>query len=67
MLVNVVLLKYMKVNYLALKHFVKDETLKKTIEEMKVHEKEHCDFFENEIKKRNINPTKFLPFGIYWV
>ena len=28
---------------------------------MKVHEKEHCDFFENEIKKRNIKPTKFLP------
>ena len=28
---------------------------------MKEHEKEHCDFFENEIKKRNIKPTKFLP------
>ena len=28
---------------------------------MKEHEKEHCDFFENEIKKRNIRPTKFLP------
>ena len=28
---------------------------------MKVHEKEHCEFFENEIKKRNIKPTKFLP------
>ena len=46
---------------LALNTFVKDENLKKTIEEMKVHEKEHCEFFENEIKKRNINPTKFLP------
>jgi len=46
---------------LALNTFVKDESLKKTIEEMKVHEKEHCDFFENEIKKRNIKPTKFLP------
>ena len=46
---------------LALNTFVKDENLKKTIEEMKVHEKEHCDFFENEIKKRNIKPTKFLP------
>ena len=31
------------------------------VEEMKLHEKEHCDFFENEIKKRNIKPTKFLP------
>ena len=35
--------------------------LKKTIEDMKEHEKEHCEFFENEIKKRNIQPTKFLP------
>ena len=46
---------------LALNTFVKDDNLKKIIEEMKVHEKEHCDFFENEIKKRKINPTKFLP------
>ncbi len=46
---------------LALKTFVKDDNLKKTIEEMKEHEKEHCDFFESEIKKRNIAPTKFLP------
>ena len=46
---------------LALNTIVKDENLKNTIEEMKVHEKEHCQFFENEIKKRNINPTKFLP------
>ena len=28
---------------------------------MKVHEKEHSDYFEKEIKKRNIKPTKFLP------
>ena len=46
---------------LALNTLVKDETLKKTIEEMKIHEKEHCEFFENEIKKRNIKPTKLLP------
>ena len=46
---------------LALNTIVKDEDLKKTIEEMKIHEKEHCDFFENEIKKRKIKPTKFLP------
>jgi ubiquinone biosynthesis monooxygenase Coq7 len=46
---------------LALNTFIKDESLKKTIEEMKIHEKEHCKFFENEIKKRNIQPTKFLP------
>ena len=46
---------------LALNTIIKDENLKKTIEDMKVHEIEHCQFFENEIKKRNIKPTKFLP------
>ena len=46
---------------LALNTFIKNDDLKKTIEEMKEHEKEHCDYFENEIKKRNINPTRLLP------
>ena len=46
---------------LALNTIVKNESLKKTIEDMKEHEIEHCQFFENEIKKRNIKPTKFLP------
>ena len=46
---------------LALNTLVKNENLKKTIEEMKIHEKEHFNFFENEIKKRKIKPTKFLP------
>ena len=46
---------------LALNTLVKNEELKKKIEEMKVHEVEHCQFFENEIKKRNIQPTRFLP------
>ena len=46
---------------LALNTLVKDEKLKKMIEEMKVHEKEHCEFFEKEIKKRDIKPTKLLP------
>ena len=46
---------------LALNTLIKDENLKKTIEKMKIHEKEHCDYFENEIKKRNIKPTKLLP------
>ena len=46
---------------LALNTLVKDENLKKTIEEMKIHEVEHCQFFESEIKKRDIKPTKFLP------
>ena len=42
---------------LALNTIVKNENLKKTIEDMKEHEIEHCQFFENEIKKRNIKPT----------
>ena len=46
---------------LALNKIVRNENLKKTIEDMKVHEFEHCQFFETEIKKRNIEPTKFLP------
>ena len=46
---------------LALNTIVRDESLKKTIEDMKVHEIEHCQFFEDEIKKRNIQPTKLLP------
>tara|TARA_B100001027_G_scaffold46696_1_gene30559 strand:- start:167 stop:697 length:531 start_codon:yes stop_codon:yes gene_type:complete len=46
---------------LALNTIVKNENLRKTIEDMKQHEIEHCQFFEKEIKKRNIEPTKFLP------
>ena len=46
---------------LALNTIIKNESLKKTIEDMKEHEIEHCQFFESEIKKRNIKPTKFLP------
>ena len=46
---------------LALNTIVKNDDLKKKIEDMKEHELEHCQFFENEIKKRDIEPTKFLP------
>ena len=46
---------------LALKTFKQDEDLKKQIEEMKEHEKEHYDYFNNQIQKRNIAPTKLLP------
>ena len=46
---------------LALKTVVKNDELKNKIEEMQIHEKEHCNYFENEIKKRNIKPTKLLP------
>jgi len=46
---------------LALKTFMKNDNLKSKLEEMKLHEQEHADYFEDEIKKRNIKPTKFLP------
>ncbi len=46
---------------LALNTIVKNDELKKKIEVMKEHEKEHANYFESEIKKRGINPTKFLP------
>ena len=46
---------------LALKTFKQDEDLKKQIEKMKEHEKEHYKFFDQEIQKRNIKPTKLLP------
>ena len=46
---------------MALNTVVKNQDLKKKIEEMQIHEKEHCDYFEKEIKRRNIKPTKFLP------
>ena len=46
---------------LALNTFKQNEELKKTIEEMKKQEKKHFEFFDKEIQKRNINPTKLLP------
>ena len=46
---------------LALKTFKQDEELKRKIEEMKEHEREHFEFFDKEIQKRNIKPTKLLP------
>ena len=45
---------------LALSTLHKDEELKRLIESMKVHEEEHSDYFEKEIDKRNIKPTRFL-------
>ena len=45
---------------LALNTFNKDEKLKKLIEDMKVHEEEHSEYFEKEINKRKIKPTRFL-------
>ena len=46
---------------LALNTIVKNDDLKQIIEEMKKLEEEHSNFFEDEIEKRNIKPTKFLP------
>ena len=46
---------------LALSTFKKNEKLKKMIEGMKEHEKEHFEYFDKEIQKRNIKPTVFLP------
>ena len=46
---------------LALKTFKQNEYLKKKIEEMKEHEKEHYEYFDQQIKNRNIKPTKLLP------
>ena len=43
---------------LALNTLVKDDNLKETIEEMKVHEIEHCEFFE-------LNLQNFYHYGIY--
>ena len=44
-------------------------TLKELIENMKVHEEEHSEYFEKEINKRNIKPLlynkkKWNRFGI---
>ena len=47
---------------LALNTIVKNDDLKQIIGEMKRHEEEHSNFFEDEIEKRNIKPTKLLPF-----
>ena len=53
---------------LALKTFKQNASLKRKIEEMKEHEREHYEYFDKEIKKRNIKPTKLLPlwdlFGV---
>ena len=46
---------------LALNTIKKDNDLKKQIEEMKLNEKEHLDYFEKQLKKRKIKETLFLP------
>ena len=61
MLEKEVQLRFTEGQLLALSTIVNDDDLKKTIKNMKEHEQEHCNFFEDEIKKRNIKPTKLLP------
>ena len=51
---------------LALNTIVKNNDLKDTIEHMKDHEVEHCEFFENEIKKEILNQLDFLNCGTFW-
>ena len=46
---------------LALKTIKQDDELKDKIEKMKEHEKEHLEYFEKEIHKRNMKPTYMLP------
>ena len=40
---------------LALNTVVQNEDLKKTIEDMKIHEEEHCKFFENPQRTIHLN------------
>ena len=49
---------------LALNTLIKNESLKKTIEEMKIHEKEHCDFLKMRLKKEILVPQNFFLYGI---
>ena len=46
---------------LALSTIKQDKNLKKIIEEMKEHEKDHLEYFEKEIQKRKMKPTYLLP------
>jgi len=46
---------------LALNTIREDNNLKRIIEEMKEQEKEHLEYFEKEIQKRNMKATYMLP------
>ena len=45
---------------LALNTVVKNESLKKIIEDMKEQEIEHCQFFEKQIKKKKYRTNKIF-------
>ena len=50
---------------LALNTFVKNEKLKKIIEEMKEHEKEHCEILKVKSKEEILILRNFYLYGIY--
>ena len=49
---------------LALSTVVKNNDLKEMIKDMKEHEQEHCNFFEDEIKKEILNLQNYYLYGI---
>ena len=51
---------------LALKTFINDDELKKKIEEMKEHEKEHFEYFDKEIQKETLNLQNYCLYGTLW-
>ena len=57
-------LKFMR-SVTCLKYSINDEDLKKTISEMKKHEK-NIVILKMKLK-RDVNPTKFLPLWVTWI
>ena len=57
--------KNLRRSTLSLKTIYKDSNLEKTIEEMKIHEIKHKNYFEEEIKKEILNPLSCCQFGIF--
>ena len=48
---------------LALKTFKQNDSLKRKIEEMKEHEKEHYEYFDNEKKKKHCTDKVITSLG----
>ena len=52
---------------LALKTLKQDEALKRQIEEMKIHETEHYEYFEEQIRQKKHQTNKiFTDMGLAW-
>jgi len=47
--------------YSAQEYFIQDPTAKKEITEMKEQELEHLNYFETQIKERNVRPSMLMP------